>query len=206
MRRKVSSANEIQRDQTNLDHRNRRMFLPQTFGGRVAATCWTAIRTVLFRPSLPVMNRWRVFLLHLFGAQVAESAVIHPSVLIHFPWNLTIRSEVQIFQKVIINCMGPVEIGERTRISQYAHLCAGTHEYQRRDMRIRPCYIKIGHDVWVAADAFVGPDVRIGDGTIVGARAGVFGNLPKKVIAVGEPARAVCRREQDGLLPLGTQP
>ena len=190
-----SPANESQIGQTNLDHRNRRMFLPQTFGGRVAATCWTVIRTVLFRPSLPVMNRWRVFLLHLFGAQVDESAVIHPSALIHFPWNLTVGAEAHIFQKVIINCMGPVEIGERTRISQYTHLCAGTHEYQRRDMRIRPCYIKIEPDVWVAADVFVGPDVTIGEGTVVGARAGVFGNLPKRVIAVGEPARAICRRE-----------
>jgi putative colanic acid biosynthesis acetyltransferase WcaF len=87
-----------------------------------------------------------------------------------------------------------VSIGDRTRISQYSHICAGTHEYQRPDMRIEPRPITIGNDVWIAADAFVGPGVRIGDGAMLAARSSAFHDLPEGMICVGEPARPIKRR------------
>jgi putative colanic acid biosynthesis acetyltransferase WcaF len=55
--------------------------------------------------------------------------------------------------------------------------------------------IKIGDDVWIAADAFVGPGVTIGDRTILGARASAFHDLPPDVVAVGSPAKPVKKRD-----------
>ena len=76
-----------------------------------------------------------------------------------------------------------------SRISQYAHLCAGTHDYRRRDMKIVSRAITIGKGVWIAADAFVGPDVTIGDRSLLAARSSAFSDLPAGHVCMGEPAR-----------------
>lgn len=49
----------------------------------------------------------------------------------------------------------------------------------------------IGHDVWVAREAFILSGVTIGHGAVVGARAVVAKNVPPYAIVVGNPARIV---------------
>ena len=132
-------------------------------------------------------------MLRLFGATVHRSAFISPSVRIDYPWNLVVDRDVFVAHNVILNCMGRVEIGAGTRISQYAHLCAGTHAYERRDMKIIRCGITIGRDSWIATDAFVGPGVSIGDRCLLAARSSAFSDLPTGYVCIGEPAKR-CRR------------
>ncbi len=129
-----------------------------------------------------------------FGARVDSTAFIHSKAIIHFPWNLTVGPNSRVQHKAILECMGPITLGRGVHVSQYAHLVSGTHDYQQRDMRIvcRPIVIEDG--VWLAADVFVGAGVTIGMNTIVGARSGVFSDLPPNVIAVGSAAKVVKRR------------
>ncbi len=173
---------------TEVAQRRQRVFLRQTVGERVLTILWAVVRFSCFRFSPPFANRWRVMLLNLFGASVHASARIAPSAQVDFPWNLIVEPHVTICHEVIINCMGTVRIGEYSRISQYSHICAGTHDYQRRDMSIVRSPITIGKSVWIAADAFVGPDVTIGDGCMLAARSSAFGDLPANQICLGEPA------------------
>jgi putative colanic acid biosynthesis acetyltransferase WcaF len=49
--------------------------------------------------------------------------------------------------------------------------------------------IEIGADVWIAAEAFVGPGVRIGDGAVLGARAAAFRDLQPWSVYSGNPAQ-----------------
>lgn len=167
-----------------------RVFLPQRFRERTACALWGIVRMLLFRHSPCRLNVLRVFLLRRFGANVDYSSFIHPTAFIDFPWNLTIGQNVVIEHEVIINCMGLIHIGDGSRISQYAHLCAGTHAYEQREMPIVRSPINVGRNVWIAADAFVGPGVTIGDGALLAARSSAFSNLPKGQVCVGEPARA----------------
>ena len=51
--------------------------------------------------------------------------------------------------------------------------------------------ITIGPRAWIAADVFVGPGVTIGEGTVVGARASVFKDLPEWTVCVGNPAAPI---------------
>jgi putative colanic acid biosynthesis acetyltransferase WcaF len=168
-----------------------RVFLPQSRFDRFRGFLWSIVRGTLFRLSPPSANGWRNMLLRIFGAKVAHDAAVAPSTHIDHPWNLTLGRGATICDRVIINCMGAVNVGERSRISQYSHLCAGTHEYQRPDMRIEPRPIDVGNDVWIAADAFVGPGVHIGDGAMLAARSAAFHDLPQSMICVGEPARPI---------------
>jgi putative colanic acid biosynthesis acetyltransferase WcaF len=174
-----------------------RIFLPQSFNERVKVFWWSVVRLFLFRPSLQSMHGWRVVLLRLFGAKIQGPVHIDPTARIEFPWNLRLEKGVFIAHQVIINCMGEVLIGEGSLISQYSHIISGTHDYTSRDMRIERRPIRIGKEVWIAADAFVGPGVTIGDGCVLAARSSAFRNLPPGQVCMGEPARPTHARFED---------
>jgi len=173
---------------TEVGDLKQRHFLRLTRVERFKAFVWSIVRLTLFRWSPPPLNGWRRFLLRMFGCKLHSSVNIAPSTHIEFPWNLNIAQNVVIAHCVIINCMGQVTINEGTLISQYAHLCAGTHDYTQRDMNILRCPINIGKNVWIAADAFVGPNVTIADGSLLAARSSAFHDLPPGQVCMGEPA------------------
>jgi putative colanic acid biosynthesis acetyltransferase WcaF len=52
----------------------------------------------------------------------------------------------------------------------------------------------VGKNVWICADAFVGPGVEVGDYAIVGARAVVMRNVMIGSIVAGNPAVVVKSR------------
>jgi putative colanic acid biosynthesis acetyltransferase WcaF len=145
-----------------------------------------------------VCYRWRAWLLRLFGARVAATARIRPTVTVEVPWHLTVGPEAIIGDHVDLYCLGPVSIGARTTVSQYCHLCAGTHDHTRPEFPLLRPPITIGDDAWLAADVFVGPGVTVGDGTVVGARSSVFTDLPPWKVCVGTPARPVKDRVIQG--------
>lgn len=174
-----------------------RVFLPRSPGERWVGFWWAVVRATMFRWSPGWAHGWRNWLLRRFGAKVDPTVRIHPSAIIEFPWQLSIGARTHVAHKVILNCMGEVAIGADTHISQYTHVVAGTHEYTRPDMQIVRKPVRIGDDVWIAADAFIGPGVVIGDGAIVAARSSVFHDLPGRVIASGEPA--IVRRDREAM-------
>ena len=55
----------------------------------------------------------------------------------------------------------------------------------------------IGSDVWICADAFIGPNVEIGDSALVGARAVITRNVDSNIIMVGNPGKSVGPRYND---------
>ncbi len=181
--------------QTRVPPPRERVFLHQSFGERAASALWTIVWTTLFRWSPPFATAWRVLLLRLFRAKVGRRVSIAPSARVWFPWNLRLGDEVRIHHGVIMNCMGRVEIGRETHVSQYAHLCAATHEHTEADMPIIRSPISIGERCWIAADSFVGPNVTIGINSVLAARSSAFGNLPADCVCVGEPAVPVKPRD-----------
>lgn len=164
---------------------------PWTRGERVRRLLWAVVQAALFRTSFHTWYGYRAALLRAFGARLGRNVRVRRTVRVEIPWNLDLADDVSIGDGVILYALGPITIGARSFVSQYAHLCAGTHDYTRRDYPLLRPPIRIGADCWVAADAFVGPGVTIGDRTVVGARSCVFKDLPPDVIAVGNPARGV---------------
>jgi virginiamycin A acetyltransferase len=58
----------------------------------------------------------------------------------------------------------------------------------------------VGNDVWIGREAMILPGSRIGDGSIIGARAVVSGEVPPYSILVGNPGRVVRRRFDDATI------
>ena len=154
---------------------------PWTLRQRVARQAWFIVQGTLFRFSFYNSFRWRRLLLRSFGATLGANVRVRPSVRVDVPWNLTIGANSSVGDHAILYCLGRVTLGRHVTISQYAHLCAGTHETNTRRMLLLRPPISIGDDAWVATDVFVGPGVTIGAGTLVGARSNVFSDLPAGV-------------------------
>jgi putative colanic acid biosynthesis acetyltransferase WcaF len=115
-------------------------------------------------------------------------------VRIEVPWNIEMGEGVQIGDGVYLYSLGPISIGPNTVISQFSHLCAGTHDFERTDFPLLRVPIRIGAHCWIAAETFVGPGVTIGDGVVVGARGSVVKDLPAWTVCVGSPAKPVSNR------------
>jgi putative colanic acid biosynthesis acetyltransferase WcaF len=153
-----------------------------------------SVGKLFFRYSPRLLYGWRNHLLRLFGARVGKGVKVYPSADVMFPWNLEIGEHTVVSWGVVMYNLGRISVGSNTIISQYAHICAGTHDYRSRSFDLIKSSITIGSGVWIAADAFIGPDVVVGDNSIVAARAVVTKDVGEGEIVAGNPARLVKRR------------
>jgi putative colanic acid biosynthesis acetyltransferase WcaF len=137
------------------------------------------------------MYGWRNLILRIFGAKIGKGVKIFPSAIITYPWLLEIGDGTVISWGVKIYNLGKISIGKRTVISQYAHLCGGTHDIQNDDFKLLRTGLSIGDGVWVAADAFIGPGVIVGSNSIIAARSVVVKNVEDNLVVGGNPAKKI---------------
>ena len=134
---------------------------------------------------------FRRLLLRSFGAKVGRDVHIFPNVKIAIPWNLILGDHAAIGDKAILYSLGRIEVGARSTVSQYAHLCAGSHNHRSTGFELLKLPIHIGEDAWICADAFIGPNTIIGDRAVVAARAVVAKNVASDTIVGGNPAKKI---------------
>lgn len=97
----------------------------------------------------------RIFLLRLFGAEIGKGVVIKPSVNVKYPWRLKIGNHVWIGERVWIDCLDDISIGDNVCISQGALLLSGNHNYKKTAFDLMVAPIKIDDGVWIGAKAIV---------------------------------------------------
>jgi len=166
--------------------------------GELAGRALWDMSQFLFRLSPRQLWGWRRTMLRLFGARIGRDVHLHPTVRITVPWNLDIGDYAAIGDNVQLYNLGPITIGPKATVSQNAHLCAGTHDYASVDLPLVKATIGIGEGAWVCADAFVGPDVAVGEFAIVAARAVAVKDVPAWTIVAGNPAKPVRQRPAMG--------
>jgi len=168
---------------------------PWHFREKVIRAIWMVFARPVFRLSFHNWYRFRAAILRLFGAKIGRGVAIRPTVNVEVPWMLEIEDDATVGDHAILYSLGTIHIGKRAIVSQYAHLCAGTHDYTDHRFRLVRAPITVGDDVWIGADAFIGPNVKIGRLTVVGARSSVYGNLPEAKVCVGNPAKPIKDRQ-----------
>ncbi len=166
-----------------------------SFWNRAGRVLWGMVWLLLFRPSPRPSHFWRVLLLRAFGAKIGPGVRVYPSARIYAPWNLRMGEFSILGDYVNCYCVGLVEIGSHVVISQYSFLCTATHDYEKAEFPLVVAPIRIGVKCWIAADAFIGPGVSIGEGAVVGARSGVFKNVEPWQVVGGCPARVIKNRK-----------
>ena len=166
-----------------------------TVGNRLFRVLWMAGWLLLARFTPPPLHGWRRWVLRAFGADVGVEARVHGSVSIWNPRNLSLGHHALIGPGARIYNQGHIAIGARSVISQRAHLCASSHDIGDPHFQLVLRPIVIGEQCWVAAEAFVGPGVAMGDGAVLGARGALFEGAEAWGVYSGNPARLVKRRE-----------
>jgi putative colanic acid biosynthesis acetyltransferase WcaF len=125
------------------------------------------------------------------GAKIGKGVKIYPSARIMYPWLLQIGDQTTISWQVKVYNLGFSTIGSYTMISQYSHLCGGTHDYKSKEFDLLRTGFHIGNHVWIATDAFIGPGVTVSDGAVVAARAVVVRDVKAGTVVGGNPARTL---------------
>lgn len=162
---------------------------------RIYRLTWSIVWMLFASWTPPPMHGWRRMLLRLFGAQIASTARIYPSAKIWSPANLVVGDYACIGPRVNVYSMAKIVFEPYSLASQGAHICAGTHDIEDVNFQLKARSIVIGYRAWVAAEAFVGPGVTIGQGAVLGARACTFRDLDEWTVYVGNPAKAVKERK-----------
>lgn len=167
---------------------------PWTFREKFGRAIWMLVGKPIFRISFHNWYGFRSRLLRLFGAKIGHGVAIRPSVNIEVPWMLEIDDDATVGDHAILYSLGKIHIGKRSIISQYAHLCAGTHDYADHTFRLIRSPVTIGDDAWIGADAFIGPGATVGTLSVVGARSSTYRDLPPRMVCVGNPAKPIKER------------
>lgn len=167
---------------------------------------WGLVWLLAYRPSPRSFHGWRRFLLRLFGAKVGKGAHPYPSAKIWAPWNLEMGDHSCLASDVDCYSVDKIVLGAHATVSQYSYLCAAGHDYRDSSMPLTTGPIIIGERAWIAADVFVGPGVTVGEGAVIGARSSLFTDIKPWIVAAGNPARTIKKREYhvaDGLKEAG---
>ncbi len=123
----------------------------------------------------------------------------------HGGGRVTVGDRVSLNRNVLLDAAngGAIEIGSDVMIGPNVVVRASNHEHADaarpiREQGHRPGTIVVEDGVWIAANAVVLPDVRIGAHSIVAAGAVVSKDLPAYSIAAGVPAKVIRERRANG--------
>lgn len=166
-----------------------------SLGNRLFRAVWIVVWVTLASWTPPFLFSWRRFLLRSFGAKIADTARIYGSARIWYPPNLEMGEYACLGSRVNCYCMGKISLADHALASQGAHLCAGTHNIDDPSFQLTTKPIQVGARAWIAAEAFVGPGVRIGEGAVLGARGVAFKDLEPWIVYAGNPAREIRKRQ-----------
>ena len=166
-----------------------------TLRNRLARLAWGIVCALLFRPSPRPLHAWRCWLLTRFGARIAHGCHIYPGAIIWAPWNLTCHEEAGVANGAILYNQAPIVLGKRAVISQGAHLCTGTHDFESEGFELYAKPITVGDHAWLAAECFVHPGVTVGEGAVVGARSVVTRDVPAWTVCAGNPCKPIKPRK-----------
>jgi putative colanic acid biosynthesis acetyltransferase WcaF len=161
---------------------------------RLTRAAWNLTWFLLASWTPPPMRGWRRLLLRLFGAHIAPTSWVYGSVQIWLPANLRLGEYAVIGRGATVYNMSLIALGDYAVVSQGAHLCTGTHDIEDPNFQLKSRPITIGSRAWVAADAFVGPGVSVGEGAVLGARGCTFKDLDAWTVYIGNPAQPQRKR------------
>lgn len=135
-----------------------------------------------------------MLLLRSFGASIGPSCRVKPGLRVKFPWRLKVGKACWLGERVWIDNLAPVELGDRVCLSQGAYLCTGNHNFRAPGFDLCSDSIHIESDVWIAANAVLAPGTVVGAGAVVALGAVVSGYVPDGAIVRGNPAVVVGKR------------
>lgn len=178
--------------ETDLSSFNNSWYRP---GNKLKIILWYFINAIFFlNPLFPFMGVKR-FLLRLFGAKIGKGVIIKPDVNVKYPWKLIVGNYVWIGEKVWIDNLTNVTIGDNVSISQGAMLLCGNHNYKQTTFDLIVKEIVIEKGAWIGAQSVVCPGITCKSHSILTVGSVATKDLEPYKIYQGNPAKFVRERE-----------
>lgn len=176
---------------TDLSKYDNSWYMP---GGAFKRYSWFIIGRIFINTYLPFPIAFKVYILRLFGAKIADNVMIKPKVNIKYPWFLEIEKNSWIGENVWIDNLTHVVIGANCCLSQGALLLTGNHNYKspKFELVIAPIIIEDG--VWIGARATVCPGVRCGSHSMLTVNSVATKNMDAFGIYTGIPSNYIRTR------------
>lgn len=156
---------------------------------------WFFFNILVFKTPLFPFYWCKVSLLRLFGAKIGRNVVIKPSVNIKYPWFLELGNNVWVGEKVWIDNLAKVQIGNNVCLSQGSLLLTGNHNYTKEsfDLMVKPIVLEDG--VWIGARAVVCGGCICRDHSVLSVGSIASGELESGWIYRGNPCVKTKKRE-----------
>jgi len=163
-------------------------------GGMIKRLFWYFFNVLFFINPLNPFSGLKVLLLRLFGAEIGRGVVIKPGVNIKYPWLLKVGNHTWIGERVWIDNLAKVNIGDNCCISQGALLLCGNHNYKKStfDLIVKP--IRLEDGAWIGARSVVGPGVTVGTHSILTVQSVATETLEPFGLYKGNPAVRIRER------------
>ncbi|MFB6118904.1 acyltransferase [Halosegnis sp.] len=126
---------------------------------------------------------------HLFE-EAGDNLRIFKGVTFSYGHNITMGDNTVVHDDVHLDDRGRLTIGDRVSISDNAHVYSHDHDVVDQT-EVRNYHTIIEDDARITYDSMVTAGVKIGENSLVGARATVTGDVPAHHVVVGQPAKPV---------------
>lgn len=155
---------------------------------------WRVVNYSIFRVFPNQIKKPRVFLLRLFGAQVASTVNINRTAIIDHPWNLKMGHLSSLGDNSWAYCLDKITIGKKCCIGKDVYLLTGSHDVTDKNFELvtKPIVIKDGS--WISTGAYILPGVIINEFSVVAAQSVVVKSTEAFSINGGNPAKFLKER------------
>lgn len=134
--------------------------------------------------------RFRQMLAHHLFDEAGENLRLFKGITMTYGHNITIGDNTVIHDDVHLDDRGALTIGDRVSISDGVHIYSHDHDVVDQT-EVTNFHTIIEDDVRLTYDSMVRAGCRIGENSLVGARAIVQRDVPDHHIVVGMPAKSV---------------
>ena len=167
-------------------------------GHPVKRALWYIISVIFFENAFFPLYGLKTFWLRVFGAKVGKGVLIKPKVTIKYPWFLQMGNHIWVGEKVWIDNLGKVSIGDHVCLSQGSYLLTGNHNYKLHTFDLVVSPISLEEGVWIGAKAIVCPGITCHSYSVLAVGSVATKNLAAYGIYQGNPAVKVKERKFEG--------
>ncbi len=136
----------------------------------------------------------KVVLTHLFGVDIASSAVLYGGFEIRSPRKLKIGANTVIGHRATLDARGGLTIGNNINLSSEVMIWTAQHDYCDPEFGTMFKPVVIGDYVWLGPRCIILPGVTIGAGAVVAAGAVVTKDVEPYTVVGGVPAQKIADR------------
>ena len=124
----------------------------------------------------------------------AEAVEILSPFMVDYGYNVYLGAGTFLNHNCYLMDCAEIRLGKKVFVGPNCGFYTAIHplDYVKRAEGLEMCKpIEIGDDVWLGGDVTILPGVKIGRGSVIGAKSLVTKDIPENVMAFGNPARVV---------------